>query len=251
MAFHFIAISSDYTSGIRIGWHYADEKRLDTEKIKQFTIKVKERCGDIPLAIHKLSTESVAWESVVKKDSFFKDVFITEDMDEFIDLLLEDRKLSAYDVAKFILSVIPTSHLKLQKLLYLVYAKFLLQTGQKLFDEPIVAYKYGPVVESVFQKFKVHGSSIIDFKEDEKSIFSIIDIAVTPTFMKIASSEYGLEAMSCILDVIKNYRFTSAYDLVDLTHKKGGPWDRVYRPGQNREIKDEIIYRYHNVLEKQ
>jgi len=246
MAFHFIAIASDYTSGIRIGWHYSDEKRLNTNKIQSFMKTVKQKCGDIPLAIHKLSTESTEWQSVVDKDSFFEDVVITPDMDKFIELVTADRKLSAYDVAKFILSIYPTSHLKLQKLLYFAYAEFLIKTGKKLFDDPIVAYKYGPVVESVFQKFKVHGSSIIDFMEDEESNIKIVDIAITPTFMKVASSEQGIKAMSCILDVIKKYSSYSAFELVQLTHKKGGPWDRVYRPGQNRIIKDELIYRYHS-----
>ncbi|MDT2193876.1 type II toxin-antitoxin system antitoxin SocA domain-containing protein [Paenibacillus larvae] len=52
----------------------------------------------------------------------------------------------------------------MQKLLYYVYADFLLATGKKLFKEPIVAFEYGPVVEEVFL-YKVHGSSEIDYKD--------------------------------------------------------------------------------------
>ncbi len=84
------------------------------------------------------------------KGFFFKDVIITSDEETFIELVSQDQELTAYDVAKFILSIIPSTHLKLQKLLYFAYAEFLLRTGERLFKEPILAFKYGPVVESVF-----------------------------------------------------------------------------------------------------
>jgi uncharacterized phage-associated protein len=249
MAFHFIAIVSHYTGGQRIAWHYSDEKKLDREIIHDFLMKVKRKCGDVQLGIHKLSTDSVSWESVVKKDAFFADVFVTRDIETFIKLVSEDQELSAYDVAKFILSVIPSSHLKLQKLLYFAYAEFLLRTGEKLFKEPILAFKYGPVVQSVFQKYKVHGSSVIDCKEDEKICIFTDSMVTTPSFMKIASSEHGMTALDCILTALKKYGHLSAGELVEKTHKKGGPWDRVYEPGKNAVITDDLIIQYHQVIE--
>src|SRR5690606_31688827 len=92
---------------------------------------------------------------------------VTQDIERFIEVILNDQELSAYDLAKFILTVSSVSHLKLQKLIYYVYAEFLLRTGEKLFRDPIVAYKHGPVVEDVFKKYRSYGSSIIDFEEDE------------------------------------------------------------------------------------
>ncbi|WP_153124701.1 Panacea domain-containing protein [Peribacillus tepidiphilus] len=249
MAFHFIAIVSDYTSGVRIGWHYADETKLSKTVIQDFIKSVKKKCGDVQLALHKLSTDSISWKSVVEKDAFFDDVVISHDTDEFISLISKDQKLTAYDVAKFILSVAPTSHLKLQKLLYFSYARFLLRTGEKLFKEPIVAFKYGPVVESVFHKFKVHGSSVIDYKEDETMSISTDEHAVTPSFMKIASSEHGLIALDCILDVLSDYSKMTATELVEKTHIKGGPWDRVYKPGRNSLIPDDLITQYHHIVD--
>jgi len=248
MAFHFIAIVSHYTGGKRIGWHYSNDTRLDKEVIHEFLTKVKKKCGDVQLGIHKLSTDSVSWESIVKKDAFFADVFVTRDIETFIRLVSEDQELSAYDVAKFILSVIPSSHLKLQKLLYFVYAEFLLRTGEKLFKEPILAFRYGPVIESVFQKYKVHGSSVIDYKEDETICISTDRMVITPSFMKIASSEHGLIALDCILKVFEKYGHLSAGELVDKTHQPGGPWDRVYKPGKNAVITDDLIIQYHQVI---
>ncbi|MDT2260634.1 hypothetical protein P7H06_15540 [Paenibacillus larvae] len=105
--------------------------------IKQFMSRVEEKYSDAQLGIHKIATDSVTWRSVVEKDSFFEDVFVTTDIEKFVRLIAEDQELKAYDVAKFILSTVQVSHLKLQKLLYYVYADFLLATGKKLFKEPI------------------------------------------------------------------------------------------------------------------
>ncbi|MCR6108666.1 hypothetical protein HXA34_20435 [Salipaludibacillus agaradhaerens] len=84
MAFHFIAIMGQYEEGQRIGWHYASEGRLDKEYIATFFEKVEDECGPVEFGIHKLSTKDTTWNSVVQKDSYFKDVFISQDMDRFI-----------------------------------------------------------------------------------------------------------------------------------------------------------------------
>ncbi|MDT2306003.1 hypothetical protein P7H21_21570 [Paenibacillus larvae] len=41
MAFHFVAIMSNYVKGMRIGWHYASEGKLDKALIKQFIGKIR------------------------------------------------------------------------------------------------------------------------------------------------------------------------------------------------------------------
>ncbi|MFP3509835.1 DUF4065 domain-containing protein [Peribacillus sp. SIMBA_075] len=245
-AFHFIAIMSSYHQGMRVGWHYSTEDKLDKEIINHFFAKVKKACGEVHFGLHKLSTSSTAWESVTEKDEFFADVAVTDDVDTFVNYVANDQTLSANDVAKFILTVFPSSHLKLQKLLYYCYSEFLTRTGEKLFHEPIVAYKYGPVVESVFKKFKIHGSSIIDYKEDEKFIIDTKDTAATPSFIKIANSEHGATALKCIVDVLVEYGEADPFDLVDKTHQEGGPWHRIYKPGQNCEITDTLITQYHD-----
>lgn len=247
-AYHFIAIMSHYQKGTRIGWHYSSFEKLDKEKINIFFENVKKKCGDVQFGIHKLSTESTSWASVMKKDQFFADVFVTDDMDAFIKSVSNDKTLSANDVAKFILTIIPSSHLKLQKLLYYCYAEFLQKTGLKLFSEPIVAYKYGPVVEEVFKNFKIHGSSIIDYHEDDKFIITTKERTTTPSFIKIAASEHGLDAIDTIANVLKTYGHCTPYELVTMTHKPGGPWERLYKEGQNCILSDQFIEKYHEFV---
>lgn len=247
MAFHFIAILSHYAEGRRIGWHYASEEQLDPEIIQGFLDSVERECGNVQLGIHKLSTTDVSWESVVNKDSFFADVFVTEDVERLVAQISADQELSVYDVAKFILSLVPSSHLKLQKLLYYAYADFLLLTGKKLFKEPIVAYNYGPVVEDIFHRYKVHGSSTIDFEEDASFCIKTDEMILTPSCMKMIASEHGAIAAKSVLDTLKKYKDFGAFELVDKTHETGGPWHKVFIPGANSVITDELIQKYHKV----
>lgn len=91
MAFHFVAILNDYAHGGRVGWHYASEGKLNKEIISEF-MRAVESCDHTQLGIHKLSTDSLEWASVVKKDSYFGDVCITQDINIFITQLSANKE---------------------------------------------------------------------------------------------------------------------------------------------------------------
>lgn len=50
------------------------------------------------------------------------------------------------------------SNLKLQKLLYYAQGCYLAITNEPLFDEDLLAWKHGPVVNEVYQVYKKYGS---------------------------------------------------------------------------------------------
>lgn len=240
---HFIAISSLYSKGIRIAWHYSSEK-LDARLIEDFLTVLKKKHGDVQLGIHKITTDSSDWDSVVENDSYFKGLCVVKDKKEFIDLISSEQKLGAIDVAKYILTIDKMSPLKLQKLLYLSYERFLKLTGERLFKDSIYAWKHGPVIETVYEEFKEYGANAIPYEEDDNVIIVSSDLTVSPSFMKIFSSEHGKTAMEIILSVLDDYSSLTAWDLVDLTHQEGKPWKQVYKPGANKLITDEIISAY-------
>ena len=247
MVYHFIAIASSYTNGFRIAWHYSSKNQLDVNVIKNFMMVVEKHCKEQQLAYHKLTTQSLDFESVKVKDPFFDDVIVTTDIRRFIELLSADKELTALDVAKFILSIQSMTHLKLQKVLYYAYANFYLETGKKLFDEPILAYQYGPVIKSVYQRYKVNKQSLLDEVEDNKNS---IETHLKPTisFMKIVSSDNGIEAVQSIVQTIKQYTEFTASELVEKTHAINGPWHRVYKEMENCVITDEMIQKYHYLV---
>lgn len=191
------------------------------------------------VGIHSLVTEDADWTSVVTLDSFFEDVVICSDFDEFESVLKSDSKLSAIDVAKFFLAVRPISHLQLQKLVYLAYKTYLMNYHRPLFDEKLIAYQYGPVVEEVYQKFKKYGSETITV--DDRTEYILKDIHLSQALGRMLLIKDAEKIVATLLSVIKKYGDLSAGQLVELTHSSKGPWDTVFKPHMNCEITDEVI----------
>lgn len=83
---------------------------------------------------------------------------------------------SAIDIAKWFLNENRSrmndedsdyiTHLKLQKLLYYAQGCYLAVTGKALFEEDLLAWEHGPVVNEVYQLYKSYGSNPIKFDED-------------------------------------------------------------------------------------
>lgn len=202
MAYHFIAIASYYEGGTRIGWHYSSNDNLDKAVIEKFLDKSKQELGKIDFGIHKLTTESTSWESVYEKDSFFKDIYLAENMDDFIHLIKKDKQISAIDIAKFFLTLAPVSNLKLQKLVYFAYSDYLEKTSKKMFQEKIIAFKYGPVVEEVYHLYKDYGRSEIE--EEDGPVFYFEELTVPMSLAKIAISEDHMDVLRSLLETFKN-----------------------------------------------
>lgn len=115
----------------------------------------------------------------------------------FIDLAQKRQQQYAGDLM---------TNLRLQKLLYFAQGWSLARYGRPLFNAPIVAWKYGPVVQEVYKRYNANSGN---------GIFSDAGIssdALTP------------EELSLLLDVSREYDRFSTSQLVDLSHVPGGPW---------------------------
>ena len=243
MITHYIIMSSSYSKGKRIALSYVfyDSEYDKLNKILEDIIK---ECGkDVSISTHFVQTESESWKSVVEKDHFFKDVEIIKDEEDFIKLIKQDRALKGIDVAKYILSKVKCTHLKLEKLVYLCFAEYLCKYDKKLFNDQIFAYKYGPVVKSVYDKYR--GGHSMEIEQDEKDIDAKY-IYEMPSRSRIMFAEDGIGKIKVIDETIEKYGDLSANDLVKLTHKKNTPWDISGR-GQilDKIIENDIIKRFH------
>ena len=116
-------------------------------------------------------------------------------LEEFIKLIQKDRQLQGIDIAKYILSKIKCTQLKLQKLVYLCFADYLCDTGKKLFTDKIYAFKYGPVVDTVYKKYREYGYKSID---DETGDIDSKNISEMPSKSRILFAEDGTEKISSI-----------------------------------------------------
>lgn len=138
----------------------------------------------------------------------------------------------------------PVSNLKLQKLLYFVQVAFINEYGVACFGEPIVHWRHGPVVESVYQKYKAYGAENIADKELE--YFSFHFDSQTMSFVterKIYNEGiFKFSHLTLIKSIVEYYKDVSPWEMVELTHKEE-PWKNTDR---NEEITVNMIKRYYS-----
>lgn len=153
------------------------------------------------------------------------------------------------DVARFITNYSieigrPVSNLKLQKLLYFVQVEFIRQLGEPCYDEPIVHWRHGPVVESVYQKYKAYGAeNITDMELQYLDICFDIEKMSFVTERKLYNEDdfaYGHQFL--IKGVVEYYKDVSPWEMVELTHREN-PWLQTDR---NDEITVNMIKRYYS-----
>jgi len=235
---HFIVLSSSYSTGQRIALHYVIDSKMDEEMLLSEVNTIKKMCGkSVPISTHFIETNSYDWETVVDKDAFFEGVHCVETLTEFVGLINDDRELRGIDVAKYILTVTKCTHLQLEKLVYMCYAEYLCATSKRLFADKIYAFKYGPIVGSVYEEYKGQKKITGGRIKDKKLRMSARS--------RILFAKSGIEKLSVIDETLKKYGDFSASTLVSMTHVAGGPWDRTDRNIQFAEISDDVIKAYH------
>lgn len=122
------------------------------------------------------------------------------------------NELSDYIVDMCLSEGHPISNLQLQKILYFCQLEYLRETDSFLFDDDFQAWKYGPVIPSVYRKYSIWGGKKINFHSDWDYH---IPNAVIET----------------IRDEIRSKRAKEPWELVDETHKPGSAWSKVYKDG--------------------
>src|SRR3712207_534939 len=87
---HFILVASSYARGERVGFHLATEGQLDHVAIEEKMQRLSHINRD-DVGVHSFVTDSADWQSVIELDSFFEDIMVCQDFDEFEQVLQSDR----------------------------------------------------------------------------------------------------------------------------------------------------------------
>ncbi|MCL2616537.1 MAG: DUF4065 domain-containing protein [Defluviitaleaceae bacterium] len=125
------------------------------------------------------------------------------------------------------------SHLKLQKLLYFVYKKYLQDINQPLFSEYFEVWTLGPVLPSVYHIFKKYGSRDID-----DYAYATLDLGR----MKLVVSQSDIAFYNALNWVWTVYGYYDASELVELTHKTDTAWSIADR-NESAYLDDQDIMR--------
>lgn len=139
--------------------------------------------------------------------------------------------IKATDVANYFLSLADPddddciSNLKLQKLCYYAQGFHLAIYGKRLFDEDLQAWQHGPVVPSLYRKYKEAGKSCLipDANFDFKTLPE--------------------EVRELLNEVYQNYGQFSAWRLRDMTHQES-PWQTSYNKTTDDVISDKKLIEF-------
>lgn len=126
------------------------------------------------------------------------------------------------------------SNLKIQKLLYIAFGIHFARENEHLFYDPIEAWKYGPVIQSVYHYLKIFGNEAI-----QQPI-----VALGGSVPRIKST--ATKAIESLEETMERYGGKSAFELMRWSHSHGGPWVATYDPDGSwfQEIDKQLIGRF-------
>ena len=143
-------------------------------------------------------------------------------------MLTKKAPVSALLIADFFIrkgieSRNPVNPMKLQKLIYFAHGFHLaLYNNTPLIKEEICAWKYGPVIASVYEQYKHYGNRPID----------------SIKFRKLNLEPNLVEFLEFIWSSYSEY---SAIRLSNLTHVENSPWDIALSPYEGIIPRDVVI----------
>lgn len=127
------------------------------------------------------------------------------------------------------------THLQIQKLVYFLHGYYLAKSGNSLIEEPFQAWRYGPVLTSLYENLKKYGSQPV------KAYLPTVDKITGKESFFIVSDAHE-EFWSVFPLVWEKYAKLSGGRLSELSHKKGSPWDLT--PNLMQVIDDQVIKSY-------
>ena len=123
--------------------------------------------------------------------------------------------------------------MKMQKLLYLLYARYLNVTNESIFSQRFEAWRYGPVLTDIYECFKSYGAKAIDE-------YVLIDNE------KYEVNEETSKVFKEVIDLIwYKYNSKTGPELSYLTHLDGTAWHEAKKNGKlflnDEHIKDDWV----------
>jgi uncharacterized phage-associated protein len=133
------------------------------------------------------------------------------------------------------------TNLKLQKLLFLCHAFFLVENGKRLTRGHFLAWRFGPVHREVYEAFQ-------SFGKDPIRVEAVHTNPVTGEKTQLVTPN-NREVVDLVHKIVNFYGPWNASELVKLTHARNGPWHHVVSAAAKSanmglKISDDIIVRH-------
>jgi uncharacterized phage-associated protein len=141
---------------------------------------------------------------------------------------------SAIDIANYFVNRSikdgpPLTPMQVVKLVFFAHGWNLGLTSEPLINEPVQAWKFGPVVPSVYFAFQGYGDRPID--------------KAAPYFSFLSDAPEIDEKDESFLDSIyDDYGPYSGGQLSTITHEEGSPWEETVRPFLKRKQENSAFF---------
>lgn len=137
--------------------------------------------------------------------------------------------------------------MKMQKLVYFAHGWCLALKDAPLIVEKIEAWRYGPVIRTLYNAFKDCGNAEISHPAYDVQMDGLKVSVCVPTIAdQEADNEIDGEfARELLEEIWKVYGEFDAIQLSNLTHADGSPWDEIWKKrGRDAVISDDLIKSY-------
>jgi uncharacterized phage-associated protein len=112
------------------------------------------------------------------------------------------------------------TQLQLYKMIYFAHGWYLATEKKRLVEQSFQAWSYGPVIPIVRDAFKEFGRNPIKGRAEKFDIFTGELISIDPI--------NDNKDVDFINKVVVFYHVYDGWELSDMTHEKGSPWDKVW-----------------------
>jgi uncharacterized phage-associated protein len=133
------------------------------------------------------------------------------------------------------------TQLQLYKIMYFAHGWYLATEGQWLVLQDFQAWSYGPVIRVVRDAFKGCGKAIIRTRAQRLNIYTGEFTAIDQVLDE--------KVIAFIDKIVRFYHAYDGWQLSDMTHEEGSPWDQVWnskKPIGNLGLRiDESLIRNH------
>lgn len=135
--------------------------------------------------------------------------------------------MKASELAKYILneSKKDLSNLELQKTLYFTELDYFKKFKKHLIEDDFQAWKFGPVADEVYWKYRNYGANSINRPDDISEI----------------SKKLNDEEKKIINKSIQDCNKKTYWALVEESHKDGGAWKKTYEENEKKIIDKKLI----------
>ena len=144
---------------------------------------------------------------------------------------------TCFDIAKEFLNLAKAegktiAPMKLLKLTYIAHGYHLGFNRGPLIENPIEAWKYGPVIPELYHATKKFGKFPVDCE--------YIDL--------LSSHELPIDEKHFISLIWTSYKHLGGLQLSTLTHQENTPWALTYNGNFYKPITNEVIEKYYKAL---